>query len=254
MEMKSAITLATVMHKRLRPRLHSFSYHVYYLCFALSQRTKLSRRFLSLDKWNLLSFYQRDHGARDGSDLETWMRQILAAHQITEADGDIILLTMPRILGYVFNPVSFWFCLDQAGHLRAVLSEVANTFGEHHSYLSYHDDHRVIVPDDQMRATKVFHVSPFMDVQGHYLFRFLCASDRVSATVNHVDDKGILLATSVSGNHISLSDKTLVKCFLNYPLVTLKVITLIHWEAIRIILKGIPYRPKPPPPLQQVTR
>ncbi len=249
-----ALTVADVMHKRLRPREHLFRYKVYYLCFALSQMQKLTNRFLSFEKWNLLSFYRRDHGARDGSDLESWMRTILANHDMTEADGDIILLTLPRILGFVFNPVSFWFCLDRNGQLRAVLSEVSNTFGEHHSYISYHDDHRVLEPNDWLRADKVFHVSPFLAVQGYYKFRFVCTEKQVVAHVNHFDDRGLLLATSVHGALQALTSAAAIKAFILYPLITLKVIALIHFEAVRLVLKGIRHFHKPEPPEQEVTR
>jgi DUF1365 family protein len=242
------------MHKRMRPRIHGFRYKVYYLCFALSDIQKLANRFLSFEKWNLLGFYRRDHGSRDGCDLDAWMRAILRDHHFTEADGDIVLLTLPRILGYVFNPVSFWFCFDRDGGLRAVLSEVSNTFGEHHSYLSFHDDHRAIAPADWLRAEKVFHVSPFLDVKGYYMFRFTCTDKQVAAHVNHYDDQGLLLATSVSGSLQPLSSSSAIKAFLRYPLMTFKVIVLIHFEAIRLVSKGIRYFYKPEPPVQEVTR
>ena len=254
MALDSAITIARVMHKRLRPREHGFSYRVYYLCFKLSQMQSISNRFLSIEKWNLMSFYRRDHGARDGSDPESWIREVLASFRLTEVGGEIILLTMPRILGYVFNPVSFWFCLDSKGQLRAVLSEVSNTFGEHHCYISCHDDHRVIAPDEWLRADKVFHVSPFMDVTGYYMFRFSCADNKIAASVNHFDDEGLLLATSVTGDLAPLTSAAAIRAFLFYPLVTFKVIVLIHFEAIRLVLKGLRYFRKPLPPLHEVTR
>lgn len=254
MAITTALAIADVMHKRMRPRQHGFRYKVYYLCFALGHMPMLANRFLSLETWNLLSFYRRDHGARDGSDPESWMRSILASHKVTEADGEIVLLTLPRIMGYVFNPVSFWFCLDRNGALRAVLSEVSNTFGEHHSYISYHDDHRAIESTDWMQADKVFHVSPFLAVKGYYKFRFTCTDEKIVAHVNHFDDQGLMLATSVSGSLQPLTSATALRAFVVYPLVTLKVIALIHFEAIRLILKGIRHFHKPEPPVQEVTR
>lgn len=254
MAIETALAIADVMHKRFRPREHMFRYKVYYMCFALSHMQRLGNRFLSLEKWNLMGFYRRDHGARDGSDLESWIRTILANHGVTEADGDIILLTLPRILGYVFNPVSFWFCLDRRGDLRAVLSEVSNTFGEHHSYICYHDDHRVIEATDWLQADKAFHVSPFLAVNGYYKFRFTCTDKQVAAHVNHFDDQGLMLATSVSGSLQPLNATSAMKAFLGYPLVTLKVIGLIHFEAMRLVFKGIRHFRKPEPPAQEVTR
>jgi DUF1365 family protein len=253
MGIATALVTADVMHKRLRPRMHGFTYKVYYLCFALGQIEYLSNRLLSLDRWNLLSFHRRDHGARDGSDLAAWIGKVLADYNIAEANGAIILLTMPRVLGYVFNPVSFWFCLDKSGDLRAVLSEVRNTFGEYHSYISFHSDHRLIRPDDWLQSEKIFHVSPFMDVRGYYRFRFICRPDKVFACVNYFDEQGLMLTTSVGGNPAPLTTFAVFKNFFCYPLITLKVIGLIHWEAVRLLLKGVRYRPKPPPPLQKIT-
>lgn len=254
MAITTSLTITNVMHKRMRPRQHAFHYKVYYLCFALSQMKNLSNRLLGFETWNLLSFYRRDHGARDGSDLEPWARSLLAQYNITDADGDIVLLTLPRILGYVFNPVSFWFCFDRNGGLRAVISEVSNTFGEHHCYISYHDDHHVIEPNDWLQADKVFHVSPFLPVTGTYKFRFTCTDTQVAAYVNHFDDKGLMLTTSVSGALQPLTSASVLKAFLLYPLMTLKIIFLIHFEAVRLFLKGIRYFHKPEPPTQEVTR
>jgi len=254
MAIETALIAANVMHKRLRPREHAFNYKVYYLCFSLSKIKNLSNRFLSQESWNLLSFYKKDHGARDGSDLEVWIRSVLSSYGIQEADGEIVLLTLPRILGYIFNPVSFWFCFDKNDGLRAVLSEVSNTFGEHHSYICYHDDHRIIGAEDLLRAEKVFHVSPFMDLKGYYLFRFQYSATKVSAIVNYFDEQGLLLATSISGSPAPLTAVRTIKYLIRFPLMTFKVIGLIHWEAIRIILKGIRYRSKPPCPVQEVSR
>ena len=253
MGITTALVSADVMHKRARPRAHGFTYKVYYLFFALSQIDKLPNKLFSLDRWNLLSFYRRDHGARDGSDLTAWIRKILVDYDMVEADGDILLLALPRVMGYVFNPVSFWFCLDRKGGLRAVLSEVCNTFGEHHGYISFHPDHRPLQPDDWLKSQKIFHVSPFMDVKGHYQFRFICRPDKVFACVNYFDEEGLMLTTSVGGIPAPMTTIAVLKNFLRYPLITIKVIALIHWEAVRLVLKGIRYRPKPSPPLQKIT-
>ena len=253
MALTTSIITADVMHKRLRPKLHGFSYKVYYLFFALSQIDRLPNKLLSLDCWNLLSFHRRDHGARNGGDLTAWIRNILADYNLTEADGEVSLLTLPRIFGYVFNPVSFWFCLDQQGGLRAVLSEVSNTFGEHHSYISFHADHRPIQSEDWLRSEKLFHVSPFMNVKGYYQFRFTYRPDKVFACVNYFDEKGLMLTTSVGGVPAPLTTKSILHNFVSYPLITFKVIALIHWEAIRLLLKGIRYRPKPSPPLKNIS-
>ena len=142
MAIKNALYIAKVAHKRLRPKENGFFYTVYYLSFPLRLWKKLSGLgFFSLERFNLFSLKAADYGK--GSP-ESWMREQLAEWKITEADGEIVLVTLPRVLGYAFNPVSFWFCLDKAGAPRAVLADVSNTFGEHHAYLLFHDDHRPI--------------------------------------------------------------------------------------------------------------
>ena len=158
------------------------------------------------------------------------------------------------MLGYVFNPVSFWFCLDMQGSLRAVLSEVCNTFGERHCYLSFHDDRRPIGNDDWLRAEKVFHVSPFMDVVGHYMFRFVYREDKIGAWIDYYDAEGLMLNTSVVGKRRPLTAHNLLTCFFRYPLVTLKVIGLIHYEAVRLCLKGIRHRTKPLPSVTEISQ
>jgi DUF1365 family protein len=157
-------------------------------------------------------------------------------------------------MGHVFNPVSFWFCLDKAGALRVVLSEVSNTFGERHCYLSFHEDRRAIVQDDWLRAEKIFHVSPFLDVTGHYLFRFAYREDKIGVWINYHDAEGLMLSTAVVGKRRPLTAANLAWCFIRYPLVTLKVVGLIHFQAVRLWLKRMRYRPKPVPPMTEVSR
>jgi len=252
--MPNALMIADVVHARQRPAKHVFRYGIYYLCFDLDDLKRLPRKWLALNRWNLFSFYEHDHGVNDGASLDGWIRNVLRKWNLPEADGKIVLLTLPRVLGYVFNPVSFWFCLDKNGNLRAVLSEVRNTFGERHCYLSFHDDHRPIRNDDWLRAEKVFHVSPFMDVKGHYLFRFVYRDDKIGVWIDHHNEDGAMLLTSVIGERRPLTSANLLKCFIRYPLVTFKVIGLIHFEAVRLLLKGMRYRPKPTPPVNEVSR
>jgi uncharacterized protein len=265
MALSKNLLIADVMHKRHFPKENGFVYKVYYLCFPLSHlnppplgegrvREKITNKILSLNKFNIFSFYFKDYGKRDGSDIEKWIRKTLLDFDIKEADGEVILLTLPRILGYAFNPVSFWFCLDKQGNLRAVLSEVSNTFGEHHNYISFHDDKRIITKDDWIKGEKVFHVSPFMDIDGHYEYRFSYSTDKIGVWINHYNENGLMLSTSVTGKRQELNTKSLLFCFLRYPLVTLKVITLIHYQAIKIIAKGIKYRKKPALPKTEISR
>jgi len=254
MALANGLLIANVMHARHRPRPHVFNYGVYYLAFALDKIQLLSCRILSLGRFNLFGFYERDHGLRDGTSVEKWIRGALAQWDIPQADGRIVLVTLPRVLGYVFNPVSFWFCLDRQERLRAVLSEVSNTFGEHHSYISFHDDRRPIVHDDWLTARKVFHVSPFMDVKGYYQFRFVYSETKVGVWIDHYDEEGLMLSTAVTGKRTTLNASSLLWSFFRYPLVTLKIVGLIHYEALRLCMKGIKYRPKPSAPTTKISR
>ena len=139
-----------VMHSRLRPRRNRFVYRVFFLRVRVDRLDTLRGPLFSLDRWNLFSLHRRDHGARDESELEPWIRGLLAHEGLDSADGEIWLQTFPRMLGYVFNPVSFWLCHDRAGALRTVLCEVNNTFGERHNYLLAHPDQRPILPGDRL--------------------------------------------------------------------------------------------------------
>jgi uncharacterized protein len=254
MALENALLVADVTHARQRPKRNAFTYGVYYLCFALQDKSRLANGLLSLNSFNLFSFHERDHGARDGALLEPWIRGLLAEWNVPQADGRIVLLTLPRVLGHVFNPVSFWFCLDKQENLRAVLSEVCNTFGERHCYLCFHDDRRPIAGDDWLSAEKVFHVSPFIDVTGHYQFRFVYREDKIGVWIDYYDAEGLMLQTAVTGKRGPLTAASLLRCFFRYPLVTFKVIGLIHYQAARLVMKGMRYRPKPPPPVTEISR
>lgn len=252
MALEHALLLTEVAHMRLMPKRHALRYKVYYLCFPLSRIGDLASRLLSVDKFNLFSFFHKDHGFA-ATDAESWVRSVLTQKGIDKADGDIVLLTLPRVLGHVFNPVSFWFCLDKAGELRTVIAEVNNTFGERHVYVCVHEDQRPIKTDDQLRTEKCFHVSPFLRVQGHYLFRFVYAQQRIGAWIDYYDDGKKILMTSVVGTRETLSDANLLRCFFRYPAITLKVVAMIHYHALKLVMKRIKYHNKPPAPLQDIT-
>lgn len=245
---------AVVMHKRLQPKINQFVYRIFYLCFEISKISDLSSKFLSLNRFNLFSFYNRDHGKRDGSSLESWIREILAQRNINHHIEKIYLLTHPRVFGYVFNPVSFWFCLDSKQQLIAVLAEVNNTFGENHNYLIHNSDQSPIQENQWLSANKEFHVSPFFKVEGSYKFRFIFNKKTVAAWIDYFPhDQQKNLLTSVVCNKIELSDKQLLKGFYTIPLATLKVIVLIHWQALKIITKKIKYVSKPAAKSHKIT-
>ena len=251
MALTRALLIADVAHARQRPKPHRFHYGVYYLCVALSDLPLLARlKLIARNGFNLFGFHDADYGDKP----EQWLRSKLAEWGVTAADGEVVLMTLPRVLGYAFNPVSFWFCLDRGGALRAVLAQVSNTFGERHGYLLFHDDQRPIQRDDWLACEKIFHVSPFIEVGGHYEFRFAYAEERIGVWINHHDAEGLLLTTSVTGKRQELTSASLLYYFLRYPLVTMKVIGLIHLHALGLFLKGIRYRVKPAPPTSEISR
>src|SRR5262249_39213047 len=210
---------------------NSFRYRVAYLCLDLDKLAQAQSRWLKVDCPGVISFHRADHGARDGSRLRPWLRAILDRHGFDETcDHAVVLMTLPRQLGYVFNPVSFWFCRDRGGGLRAVLCEGNNTFGERHCYLVHREDRQPIAPDEWFEGRKVFHVSPFLPVDGGYRFRFRLDADRVHVDVNYHDGKGLVLATSVGGHQEPLCDRAVLRRFLARPTMTLAVIARIHWQ------------------------
>ena len=243
-----------VAHARLRPRRNAFRYRVFFVRFPLSGLERLRNRLFSINRWNLFSFHYRDHGARDGSHPEPWIRGLLAREGLKEVDGEIWLQAFPRMLGYVFNPVSFWLCHDKGGGLRAVLCEVNNTFGEHHHYLLAHPDGRVIIEGDSMEARKAFHVSPFCDVAGHYRFQFQVGESASHIRIDYDDPDGKLLLTAISGKGSTFGAGALLRAFLLYPWMTFGVVARIHLQAVILWVKGVPWFTKPLPPRQDVTR
>lgn len=239
--MSAELLTGSVVHRRLRPFENRFSYPVFCLRLPL---TRLDEAALPINRWGLASFHYRDHGARDGSHPLAWIRGVLAREGIA-ADGEVWLQCFPRVLGYVFNPVSFWFCEDRAGKLRAVLAEVNNTFGERHSYL---------LCADTLEAKKVFHVSPFFPVSGRYRFRFIARGARHIARIDYHDDEGAQLLTSIAGRAVPLTRARLLRAVLSHPLFTFGVIGRIHWQALKLWWKGATFHAKPAAPREELSR
>ena len=250
-----------IMHRRHRPVGNAFTYRSFCLALPLARIEELPRLGIAHNRGALVSFFDSDHGQRDGTALEPWMRRLLAAENVV-ADGEIVLYTFPRMLGYVFNPVSFWVCHDREGQVRAVLCEVCNTFGECHNYLLAHADNRPLLSGETVACRKVFHVSPFCETKGGYRFRFHFAADRWLARIDYSDapEEGgavalnPLLETSVSGVAQPLSSAAVRGLLWRYRWFTLGVILRIHWQAIKLWAKQVPYIAKPSPPPQRTTR
>jgi DUF1365 family protein len=248
------ILAAQVFHARTRPRRNAFRYSVYYLRIGLKELSRPTGRSLfSIDRFNLFSLYNRDYRSGGMTTAES-VHAALDGFGITEVDGEIELVTLPRILGYAFNPVSFWLCHDRDKNLRAVIAAVNNTFGEHHRYVCFHDDHRPICSEEWLEARKTFHVSPFLAVDGTYRFRFAATGGGIAVWINHHDADGLLLSTSLIGRSEELTSARLLSCFFRYPLMTLKVVVLIHYQAVRLFLKGMRHHHKPEPPLADISR
>jgi len=252
--MSAELVGGAVVHRRLRPVEHRFAYRVFFLRLRLSALEAATNAFFSLNRFNLASFHYRDHGARDGTHPLIWIRALLAREELHAADGEIWLQCFPRVLGYVFNPVSFWFCHDCGGRLRAILAEVSNTFGEHHGYLLAHPDGRPIEDGEELASRKVFHVSPFFPVAGRYAFRFSSSGGLRQAHIDYGDETGPLLLTSVCGRSEPLTAAGLLRAVATRPLMTLGVIARIHWQALRLWMKRVPFFCKPEPPRQDITR
>ena len=245
--MSTHVIAGTVMHRRMHPVANAFRYPAFCLRIPLSDA--------SWDRGGMVSFRTRDHGARDGTSLDAWARALLASEGIA-CDGDIVLYAFPRMLGYVFNPVSFWVCRDAQRQVHAVIAEVNNTFGEHHLYVLANEDGSSIASGQTMRSRKAFHVSPFCEVKGEYRFRFHFSEERWLARVDYFEDaaaKTPLLATSISGT-VEPMPRHAARLFWRYRWFTLGVIARIHWQAARLWMRGVPWFAKPAPPSQPVTR
>lgn len=238
------LATGVVRHRRLRPALHAFAYPTYFLLLPLRALRREAPTTLARNRAGLLSFHDRDHG--DGrADALAWFEELLASEGVADADGEVWLQTYPRVLGFVFKPVSFWYAHRHDGTLAAVLAEVNNTFGERHAYLLHGE---ALAFGREVQARKVFHVSPFCRTEGRYRFRFMRTAERVVARIDHDDDEGPLLQTSVSGRLEALTPSSQRRAFFGMPWMTLGVVARIHWQALRLWLKRVPWYAKPDPP------
>lgn len=237
MDLKPHIFNAQVVHKRLFPKENTFQYGLYYLALPLPA-ANIKRAFLK--------FEPKDLGFRDGSDPEIFAKKILSSYGLDGTVSNIVLLTMPKVFGYVFNPVSFYFCLDQHEQLLAVIAEVHNTFGEQHTYFCSHPDYSSIKDDQWLEAAKVFHVSPFLPRDGTYRFRFSLKETELGIWIDYYDrEKNKQLITSLIGTLTPLDALSLNKAFCKHPFLTIKTIILIHFQALKLFCKKISYFKKP---------
>ena len=234
-----------VTHERLRPARHAFAYSMFQIACDVGRTDALRSRWFAVDRWRLLGVQSRDYGPRDGSALMPWMRARLAEAGIP-ADGAIWLQTIPRMAGYAFNPVSFWYCHDRQGNLRALYADVRNTFGQHHGYLLSAAGYAAIRDDTRLVCRKAFHVSPFCNVEGEYEFRVHRKGALWSVAIDYRVDGDVLLRTAIAMRAEPFTGRRVLLAVLSQPLNALNVIIRIHWQALRLWLKRVPFYGKTP--------
>lgn len=255
------INFGQVKHTRLRPVQNRFTYDVFTLKVPMRERRRnpnlLSQFGIGDNQWSFYSFNDQDHG--DGSqDSLGWAEAIFTKEGINVPDGEIWLQTFPRVLGYVFNPVSFWIYSQPDHSVCAVLAEVNNTFGERHCYLLHKENGASLHSGETLISDKVFHVSPFCDVSGEYRFRFLFSKDSESGLnsvcrIELFSELLPLIYTSISGEDQTLTQSALRRAKFQYPMMTFGVIARIHWQAFKLWLKGVPFHSKPEPPKMEIS-
>jgi DUF1365 family protein len=248
----SALYAGAVTHQRLRPRKHRLRYRIFNVLLDLDELPALSRRLrlFSHDRFNLFSFHDRDHGAGEAGGLRAWIEAQLLAAGLNPDGGAIRVLCMPRILGHAFNPISVYWCHARDGALLAMLYEVNNTFGERHSYLM--PAHGAEGPVRQT-CRKSFYVSPFMAMDLTYRFRVTPPASDVVVAITASDAQGVMISTAFAGQREALTDRALLGRFLRMPLLGMKVVAAIHWEAARLWWKGMRLQARPAPPSNPVT-
>lgn len=250
--MNSALYECSVMHHRLAPKVHRFQYEVFYLWLDLDEIDALSAQlsFFKRNRSALFSFFDDDHIVKDGRDVKGNVLQILREQQVDTAPiTSIRMLTFPRVLGYIFNPVCFYYCFDAAGAPLCAVVEVTNTFREQKPYVV-----RDLQPNGTLRLTtpKHFYVSPFFGLELRFDFKLRVPGEHLEIHIDDHDGDDRVLLTSLSGKKRELDDSALLACAVKYPLLTLRVIFLIHWHALRLWLKKLPvYRKAADPHLQR---
>jgi DUF1365 family protein len=237
MTFRSSLYSGSVVHRRVRPVLHVLRYRVFWLLLDLDEIDELSSKLWSFsrNRFNLLGFHDRDYGDGGTTPLRVQIAEQLRNASVA-AEGKILLLSMPRMLGYVFNPLSVYFCHDANSELKAIVYEVHNTFHERHSYVI-----PVVGAADRIdqRCEKAFYVSPFLGMDLRYEFSVGAPGERINIAIRGYDSSGPVIATALSGEKKTLSDGTLVAALFAFPFLTLKVMAAIHWHALRLYLKGL---------------
>ena len=228
-----------VKHQRFKPVKHSLKYKTFSLLIDLDELESLAKEIsiFSLNKFNIFSFYTKDHGERDGSSIKDWVLKNIKKFNINNNITKIKLLCYPRIFGYVFNPLSIFYCYEN-NNLRAIFYEVKNTFNEQHTYIfKIKNDEKI-----EQKCKKKFYVSPFMDMETYYNFRLLDPKEKLSVFIKQTDKKETILTATQTGDRKELSSKQLIINFFKYPFITIKIIGSIHYEALLLWKKGAIFR------------
>lgn len=249
----AAIYQGTVMHRRAVAPCYRFVYRTFSLWLDIDRIDQLDRlRLLSVDRFNLFGFYRKDHGPRDGGELRAWAESHLRRQGVELAGGEIRLFCMPRFLGYGFNPLSLWFCHHHDGSLRAIIAEVRNTFGDYHSYLIH--EHGAPLPYPvRAHKHKQLYVSPFLPMTGRYRFRFAEPGARFSLVIQQFGDAGLQLVAAQQGERQALDDLQLFRLAWRIPFQSIKVMAAIHWQALKIWLRGGTFHRRPEPPREETS-
>lgn len=246
---EAAAYQGAVTHKRFKPKRHHLHYKVFSFLLDVDRidETAADLKWFSRKKFNLFSFHDRDHGAGKPDDISVYIRGVLAEAGFKEM-GRILLLCYPRMLGYAFNPLAVYYCHDLSGRLAAMIYEVRNTFGGRHTYLIPVAGEKV----DQ-QADKLFHVSPFNDMNMRYRFVLSPPGNNLRVFIQTSDDEGPVLNAAFQGARTELTNKKLLSLFFGYPLMTVKIIAGIHIEAVKLLMKGMRLKPGAPDPENAVT-
>jgi uncharacterized protein len=241
---------AETFHGRKGPVKNDFRYSVDYVL--LDPDRASAPRLFGRNRAGLMSVHDADHGGAPGAGTGApWAREVLAAHHLPT--DRVLLLAQPRLLGHVFNPVAFWLAYDHLGHLRAVIAEVTNTYGDRHSYLCHRPDRAPITREDTITAQKIFHVSPFQPVEGRYDFRFDIRPDRIGIWIDYTSATGGLF-TNLIGPRVPLSNAGILASAFRRPFGSRRVLALIHWQALKLWLKKVRFHARPLPPKEDVSQ
>jgi uncharacterized protein len=242
----AALYVGKVMHARLKPVGHRFSYRVMSLLVDLDRLEAADRQtpLFGVNRRALYSFHETDHGPRDGSSLRDYAQRCAAEHGIDLTDGQVLLLCYPRLFGYAFNPLSVYFCYQASGQLVLIIYEVRNTFGDIHAYVLPVKNGDIGPAGIRQEQGKQFYVSPFVEMETRYHFRLTAPREQVKLRILETDSQGPLLSATFNGYRRALTTKELLRLLFSLPAVTVKIIAAIHWEALRLWLKGVPLAPR----------